>query len=200
MSLTLLVPRTSRATRARAVQSLPLESFVERVADACDPLSPAAVEEVLARFRPSAATLARHVRFQADRYARVRMHRSAAFELLLLAWERGQATPIHDHDGQAGWFTVLEGRLSVQEYARAGGPADLRDLPADAETDQVRLHPGRRYAVDAGRTVAEAGAPETIHRVGAAEDRAVSLHVYAGPLDSIVVFDPRRGTARRVTL
>ena len=25
---------------------------------------------------------------------------------------------VHDHDGQAGWFTVLEGALGVQEYDR----------------------------------------------------------------------------------
>jgi len=191
---------SSRPARPR-VQALPLASFVERLRTACDPPSPAAVEDVLARFRPSAGALAPHVRFQDDRYARVRLHRSQAFELLLLAWEPGQATPIHDHDGQAGWFTVLEGRLSVQEFERDGGPADLRDLVADAETEagRITLRPGRTYVVDAGRTVAEAGAPETIHRVGASGRRAVSLHLYAGPLDSLVIFDEQRGTARRVS-
>ena len=200
MSLAAFPSAPSRPLRRDPLQQLSLPSFVERLRAACDAVSPEVVDDVLARFRPSAAALAPHVRFHPDRYARVRLHRSHAFELLLLAWEPGQATPVHDHDGQAGWFTVLEGRLSVQEFERDGGPADLRDLAVEMEPGQIRLRPARRYLVDAGRSVAEAGAPETIHRVGATGGRAVSLHLYAGPLDSIVVFDQERDTARRLSL
>jgi hypothetical protein len=57
-----------------------------------------------------------------------------------------------------------------------------------------------RYVVEAGRSVAEAEGPETIHRVGPVGGRALSLHLYAGPLDSFLVFDPERGTARRLSV
>lgn len=202
MSLPDLVPAAPARSRRASLQALPLPAFVERLEAACDPLAPAAVEDVLARFRPTASALAPLLRFQEDRYSRVRLHRTSAFELLLLAWEPGQSTPIHDHDGQAGWFTVMDGRLSVQEYERQDGPVRLQDLAAEAETEpgSVTLRRGRRYLVQAGRSVAEADAAETIHRVGAHGGRAVSLHLYAGPVDRILVFDERRGTARRVAL
>jgi len=177
--------------------------FVGRLQAACvDGPDLAAIGAVLEAFRPSLSSLAPWVAFDAARYTRTRLHRSGAFELLLLCWERGQATPVHDHDGQAGWFTVLEGALGVQEYDREGGPSDLRALAAREETAPggLRLHEGRRYVVEAGRSVAEAEGPETIHRVGPVGGRALSLHLYAGPLDSFLVFDEARGTARRLSV
>jgi cysteine dioxygenase len=174
------------------------ERFVARLQAACtDGPDPAAIGTILESFRPSLRSIAPSIAFGAERYTRTRLHRSAAFELLLLCWDRGQATPVHDHDGQAGWFTVLEGALGVQEYDREGGPADLRSL-AETSPGGLRLHEGRRYVVEAGRSVAEAEGPETIHRVGPVGGRALSLHLYAGPLDSFLVFDRERGTARRL--
>ena len=181
----------------------PCSRFVARLQEACaGGPDAAAIDAVLAAARPSLESLAPWIAFDAARYTRTRLHRSHSFELLLLCWERGQATPVHDHDGQAGWFTVLEGELGVQEYDREGGPADLRSLVAREETPEggLRLHQGGRYVVEAGRSVAEAAGPETIHRVGPVGGRALSLHLYAGPLDSFLVFDPARGTARRLSV
>jgi len=78
--------------------------------------------------------------------------------------------------------------------------ADLGDLTSSEPTppDTVPLVPVRRLTVAAGSSVAEAAAPETIHRVGACGGRALSLHLYAGPLSTFLVFDPERGTARRI--
>ncbi len=183
--------------------SEPCSRFVTRLQEACaDGPDAAAVDAVLAAHRPSLESLSPWVAFDAARYTRTRLHRSADFELLLLCWERGQATPVHDHDGQAGWFTVLEGALGVQEFDREGGPCDLRALAAREETalGGLRLHERRRYVVEAGRSVAEAEAPETIHRVGPVGGRALSLHLYAGPLDSFLVFDAARGTAKRLSV
>jgi cysteine dioxygenase len=194
-------PRRGRA----AVNPRPIhfDVFLARLREACaGPVRPEAVEAVLETWRPSLASLEPWVSFRPDRYVRQRLHRSAAFELLLLCWDRGQATPIHDHDGQAGWFAVLEGSLGVQEYDRRGGPADLRDLRANEETapGSLALTPSSRFVVRAGGSVAEAEAPETIHRVGPEAGRALSLHLYAGPLNSFLVFDEARATARRVTV
>lgn len=180
---------------------LALGDFVSRIREAGDPqANPELVEELLATWRPSLDSLRPWIAFDPARYARQRLYRDETFELLLLCWDRGQATPVHDHDGQAGWITVLEGSLSIQEYERYGGPADLGDLTSDEPTppDTVPLVPVRRSTVAAGSSVAEAAAPETIHRVGACGGRALSLHLYAGPLRTFLVFDPERGTARRI--
>jgi cysteine dioxygenase len=188
----------ARATRPRP---LALPDFISRLKEAGDPqTNPARVEELLASWRPSLDSLRPWIVFDPVRYARQRLYRDEALELLLLCWDRGQSTPVHDHDGQAGWITVLEGSLGVQEYERYGGPADLANLTSDEPTppDTVPIVPVRRLTVTAGSSVAEAAAPETIHHVGANGGRALSLHLYAGPLRSFLVFSPERGTARRV--
>jgi cysteine dioxygenase len=193
--------RGTAAARATGPRPLALPDFISRIKDAGDPQSnPARVEELLASWRPNLESLRPWIAFDPVRYARQRLYRDLTFELLLLCWDRGQATPVHDHDGQAGWITVIEGSLSIQEYERYGGPADLGDLTSDEPSppDTVPMVPVRRLTVAAGSSVAEAAAPETIHRVGASGGRALSLHLYAGPLSTFLVFDPERGTARRV--
>jgi len=187
--------------RADRPRSLALADFVSRIKETGDLKSnPARVEELLASWRPRLDSLRPWIAFDPVRYSRQRLYRDEGFELLLLSWDRGQSTPVHDHDGQAGWITVLEGSLTVQEYQRYGGPADLGDLTSDAPTppDTVPIVPVRHLTVSAGSSVAEATAPETIHRVGARGGRALSLHLYAGPLRTFLVFDPEHGTARRI--
>jgi len=158
------------------------------------------VGELLSSCRPSVDALRPWIDFDPRGYSRRCLYRDEAFELLLLCWNQGQATPVHDHDGEAGWMTVLEGTLVVEEYERYGGPIDLCELRSEAPTPpgSVVVLPRRRLTLSAGSVVAEAAAPETIHRVRAADGRAVSLHLYVGPLDSFLVFDTERGTARRV--
>jgi hypothetical protein len=187
--------------RKATPRPLPLPEFVSRLREACEPSPrPELVEELLAAWRPSLDSLTPFVAFDPLRYARRRVFRNDAFELILMCWDRGQATPVHDHDGQSGWITVLEGRLAIQEYERLGGPADLREITSEKPTPPglLPLKVGRRVTVAAGASVAEAAAPESIHRVGAEQGRALSLHLYSGPLDSFLVFDPELGSARRI--
>jgi len=193
--------RGTGPARESQPQPLALPDFISRLREAGDPqANPARVEELLARWRPSLGSLRPWIAFDPVRYARHRLYRDETCELLLLCWDRGQSTAVHDHDGQAGWITVLEGRLTIQEYERYGGPADLGDLTSEQPTppDTVPVIPVRRLSVAAGSSVAEAAAPETIHQVAASGGRALSLHVYVGPLRSFLVFNPDRGTARRV--
>lgn len=160
------------------------------------------VGEALADWRGATGAVSCHVRFDPERYQRHRLFRDDDVEVLLLCWEWGQATPIHDHDGQMGWFTVLQGGLVVHEFDRRGGPDDLASLGPGAALGpgSVSLSSRQVYSVCAGSTVCEAAAPETIHRVGSSNRRAVSLHVYARPLDSLLVFDDSAGSCRRVEL
>jgi cysteine dioxygenase len=188
----------SRPARPRP---LSLPAFLDRLQDAIGGTTRAdVVEELLASWRPRLESLRPFVRYDPLRYARQRLFRCDAFELILMCWDEGQATPVHDHDGQSGWITVVEGELTVQEYDRLGGPSDLREIRCEepSEPGLVPLAAAGRLVVPAGSAVAEAAAPEAIHRVGPRLGRALSLHLYAGPLDSFLVFDPATGSARRV--
>lgn len=182
-------------------EAISIEALLTRLqATAADGLDKGGVARVLAAYRPTLESLLPWITFRPDRYSRQRLFRSPAYEVILMCWNRGQKTPIHDHAGQSGWISVIAGSLHVQEYARKSGPASLNDVAPDPQGGVVPLplEPTASVVVPAGATIAEAKAPESIHRVGPVNGRALSVHVYAGPVDTFLVFDEAQGTARRV--
>jgi predicted metal-dependent enzyme (double-stranded beta helix superfamily) len=125
----------------------------------------------LARWRPPWEWLARFVAFDVGGYRRVPLLTAPAFEILLLAWLPGQATPIHSHGRSVGAVRLLVGELEERRYRPAAG-----GLLEVART---------RFA--AGAVLREGFG--TVHRVEAVGRRpALSLHVYVPPLA-----DPRTG-------
>lgn len=102
------------------------------------------------------------IAFDPERYARIRLHRDAAWELLLLCWLPGQASTVHDHEGSSGAVRLLAGNLVETRFDRVGRVLAERAVGAP----QVLLE----Y-------------PETVHRVCNAGDApALSLHLYGPPL------------------
>lgn len=114
-------------------------------------------------------------------YTRTRVYRDANFELLLLNWAPGAASGIHDHGGQHCWMIVLDGALNVDDYVRL----DAGHAPGVADVEQrgsTTLGPGE-MDLRSGRF--------DLHRVYAPlKSQAVSLHLYAGPLQEFLVYDP----------
>ncbi|HEY2744828.1 MAG TPA: cysteine dioxygenase family protein, partial [Polyangia bacterium] len=49
-------------------------------------------------------------------YARTLLYRCDAFELIVLTWAAGSASPIHDHAGQDCWMVPLAGELALDDY------------------------------------------------------------------------------------
>lgn len=112
-------------------------------------------------------------------YARTLLHRCDAFELLVLTWAAGSRSPIHDHAAQDCWLVPLAGLLELDDYAIG----DERGATAE-------LVPLRHRRVGAG-ALDHRDEHEAVHAVTAVTD-AVSLHLYARPIDRCRVFDRRR--------
>ena len=143
----------------------------------------------LARGWPAALDgtgLAAHARFSDREYTRIRIHRAPGWELLVVGWLPGQRTGAHGHGESHGLTCVLEGTLVEVEYGLGPG-GQVRKLAR-------RKHP-------AGGVFRER--PETIHTVEhAGHARAISLHLYAPPLDRMEVYGSTgtsqpRGSGRR---
>lgn len=111
-------------------------------------------------------------------YARNLVHKTDAYELLVLCWEDGAESPIHDHMGQDCWMAVLEGSIEeVQFQEPAGeGPLDQRAVRTFARGEVAYIHDD--IALHLVRPVGGAG---------------ISLHLYARPYDSCHVFCPDTG-------
>jgi predicted metal-dependent enzyme (double-stranded beta helix superfamily) len=117
-----------------------------------------------------------------DRYARRLLHKSAehGYTAIVMTWGPGQGTPLHDHAGMWCVESVIEGQIEVTQY-------DLESQ--DGERYRFR----REGTITAGP--GEAGAlipPFEYHTIAntAADRKAVTLHVYAGEMQTCTVFQP----------
>jgi len=103
------------------------------------------------------------------------------FTVVVLLWEPGACTPIHDHDT---WcvFGLLQGRLEVTNYAVAAddgrGPLQLREVSREALRSGL-LGDNREPSTE-------------VHRVRNIDgDRSISLHVYGSDLTRRTLFGGR---------
>ncbi|HXU71444.1 MAG TPA: cysteine dioxygenase family protein [Polyangia bacterium] len=115
-------------------------------------------------------------------YARTLLHRCDAFELLLLTWAEGSRSPIHDHAEQDCWLVPLAGAFDLDDYAIL-----------DEDDAAARLLPLRRRQLGPG-ALDHRDEHEAVHAVAPATPHAVSLHLYARPIDRCRIFDRRRGS------
>lgn len=55
--------------------------------------------------------------WSSEKYTRNCMYKDEQFELLLLCWDEGQETSIHDHDGEDCWVYLLNGKMEEVLYS-----------------------------------------------------------------------------------
>src|SRR5688572_10985522 len=62
--------------------------------------------------------LERYKQWLPDRHTRNKIFRNDMIEVMLICWPAGAVTPLHTHNGQLGWMTMLEGKLIVENYRK----------------------------------------------------------------------------------
>ncbi len=127
-----------------------------------------------------------------NRYARRLLHRDARgrYTIVVMVWDRGQGTPLHDHAGMWCVECVYRGRIRVTSFSALSDP--------EAETVAFE----KESVVVAG--VGEAGAlipPFEYHMIeNPDETTAITIHVYGGDMISCHAFVPQaQGRYRRET-
>lgn len=55
-------------------------------------------------------------RWMDNRYTRNCIASCDSYELLLMCWQKGHTSPIHNYDSQEGWIKVLQGELTIDYY------------------------------------------------------------------------------------
>ena len=111
------------------------------------------------------------VRFSTQRYMRHPILFWDDWEVMLIAWESGQITPIHDHRGVMGGMAVLTGSLLEERFITHDRKPALADSRTRPEGDLS----------DIGPTI--------LHRLAPTTARAVSLHIYRPPLRTMGIWD-----------
>jgi predicted metal-dependent enzyme (double-stranded beta helix superfamily) len=131
----------------------------------------------------------RYLRTQPNRYARHLLHLDPAgrYSVLVMVWDVGQGTPLHDHAGMWCVECVYKGRIQVTSYNVIGEPTDI---PVKFEQESV---------IFAG--IGEAGAlipPFEYHKIENPDDTpAVTIHVYGGEMTWCHAFVPIEGGYKR---
>ena len=111
------------------------------------------------------------VRYDPTRYMRHPIYLSDDWEIMLIAWDSGQRTPIHDHRGVLGSMAVFSGTLVEERFETPRGTPDLLER-ADRPTGDL----------------CEIG-PTILHRLAPRHGRALSLHIYRPPLRTMGIWE-----------
>ncbi len=104
-----------------------------------------------------------------EKYTRNLLERNDKFELVLICWEKGQRSFIHDYKAHDAWIHPIKGLLREERFVKDETSGSLEQVCS------VVLDPNSYSFM--GDSVA-------VHRFSNVyESRSVSLHLYAKPVD-----------------
>ncbi len=126
-------------------------------------------------------------------YTRNLIYKDERFEMMVLCWDRGQVSRIHNHAEQRCWMTVPLGTLRGQNF-RAVEIDEAKNFCKLEETDQFDL---------SNCLTAKVELEEPIHQIlnlPEFNERAVSLHIYSKPFDTCLSYCRDTDTFKEVPL
>jgi len=140
--------------------------------------------------------LQRYKHWLPDRHTRNKVFRNDMIEAMVICWPIGAITPLHTHNGQLGWMTMLEGKLIVENYRKlrcnAAENEQVVGMDCLAGATQIEMEQIDTELAIPGGPINTVDKTQTIHRIKNLtewNEPAVSLHIYSRPIDSCVVFD-----------
>jgi cysteine dioxygenase type I len=184
---------------------IPADEFVDGIRQLSEGIiTKQKIYDYLIAYEIRAEDLERYKRWVPDRHTRNKIFRNDMIEVMLICWPAGAITPLHTHNGQLGWMTMIEGKLIVENYHKVScnKPENEQVVGLDclAGATQIEMqHLNDELAIPDGplNTVDK---KQTIHRIinrAEWQQPAVSMHVYSRPIDSCVVFDLENQTCYR---
>ena len=157
-----------------ALRAIPEEEFTD-----------SRVLETVTNSRVPITELDPYLVWKPDRYTRGLVYRNELFEVIVLCWNVGQGSPVHDHAGQRCWMTLPQGRLEITNYAYKHG----REIEF-IDTEIVGEHESDIH-------IDQCSSVHQITNRCAWCEPAVSLQVYSRPFDSCYIYDLATETRER---
>lgn len=120
-------------------------------------------------------------------YARNLVEANEYFELIVLCWQEGQKSPIHNHAGSSCWMACLEGTIE-ETYYHIVEPDEQKTAngicPNLRKGTSSQMHQG-----DVGYIHDEIA----LHVIRPVEGHGVSLHLYSPPIKNCSIYIPALG-------
>ena len=190
----------------------PLRTSVRDFVEGLRHLEAGAITKVLVAEFVAAANLqeealAPYIFWRESAYTRNLIYRDSVFEVMAICWGNGQKTPVHTHNGQLGWMTVVQGEILTHHYryVRCSAPENQNVVGMDCLAGAHHVELERLDSVGCtndGRVIT-VDKLQTIHQIENADPAGsgcVSLHVYSKPFDSCVAFDMEKHLCWRRSL
>jgi cysteine dioxygenase len=187
---------TSRAPLAPP-QFIPLQQFVgelERMSKGL--ITKPLLEDFMLGFQPNPQDLEPYKHWSTEKHTRNKIFRNDMIECMLICWPVAVKTPLHTHNGQLGWMSMIEGRLMVENFRliECNAPENQQVVGIDCLTGAtyIKMEKLDTEIVNPGGPLNTVDKTHTIHRISNPAEwnqPAVSLHVYSRPIESCVVFD-----------
>ncbi len=132
---------------------------------------------ILKKMKLPIAEFEKHATWSNTCYTRNCVAENEDFELILICWEKGQSTAIHDHGGEECWVYFVEGEFREHVYIEnESGKLDIVKT-SDAKPGDVA------YMVDF----------MGYHNLeNKSNKRSMSLHLYAKPIKNCNVYDSKK--------
>lgn len=141
-------------------------------------------ESIATEIQLDATSFEPYISWKPDRYTRNCIIRADNYELLLLCWSKGQGSSIHSHNGEQCWVYNIQGRLKETRYDLVEGiPTPtavhcLEERQLSYMSDAIGLHKLENPY----------------------NDSALSLHLYANPIDACSSWNETAQQFHRVSL
>eukprot|EP00743_Colponemidia_sp_Colp-15_P002190 GILK01002376.1.p1 GENE.GILK01002376.1~~GILK01002376.1.p1 ORF type:complete len:222 (-),score=28.59 GILK01002376.1:225-890(-) len=139
------------------------------------------IMSLMSRYDANSGDWRRYVFFDKCKYTRNLIATdNQTFTLLLLCWNKGQGSPVHDHPCDGCWVKVIEGCIRETRYENSIGHGPLREMsvgdygPGAVSyiTDYIGIHKMENPDEDA---------------------QAITLHLYSPPFSTCKRIDPIKG-------
>lgn len=119
-------------------------------------------------------------------YTRNCLAQTEAYELLLICWEKGQKSAIHDYDAKEAWIHPVLGRIKEERFRINSENNKLEKVSS------VILGTNEFSFIDCN---------SGIHRYSNDyEARSISLHLYCAPVKEWNIYDETTGNTSKLPL
>jgi len=145
---------------------------------------PSKHHEVLKRLEIPAADFEPFTTCDPGSYTRNCIARTDKAEIILLCWDPGAKTKIHDHHGQNCWIYQVEGQLKESRYTERNGNLDLLSEAVMEEGSISFMHDTLGY--------------HALENVS--NEKGRTLHIYVNPIDRCKVYNEKSGALETVEL
>ena len=131
-------------------------------------------KKLIAELTLSPADFHQHSRFSLDHYTRNVIVKSEQVEMLLICWEVGQISPVHNHGFSQCFVHCLQGSVAENSYLY--------------KNDDMQFSATKTVIAGESTFIND---PAIFHEFGNASqtDRAITLHLYSPKITSHNLFD-----------